>query len=146
MGRTRPRAVQAALAPDVRPLTTNYHHLHNLIWVYCAGTDPAWYPGDDVVDVVGIDQYPSDTSDPEVGVWETLAKQHGNKKLLALTEFGGVPDVAKMARYGVRWSYFVSWQGDLGPHKMTPADLIRIYHDPAIANETAVVNKTVTRK
>ena len=115
---------------------TNYHHLHNLIWVYCAGTDPAWYPGDDVVDVVGIDAYPSDVSDPEVGTWETLAKQHGDKKLLALTEFGGVPDVAKMARYGVRWSYFASWQGDLGPHKMSSADLTRIYDSPLVVNKS----------
>jgi mannan endo-1,4-beta-mannosidase len=120
---------------------TNYHHLHNLIWVYCAGTDPAWYPGDAVVDVVGIDQYPSDTSDPEVGVWETLAKQHGDKKLLALTEFGGVPDVAKMARYGVRWSYFVSWQGDLGPHKMSQPDLTRIYDSPLVINKNDLAGR-----
>ncbi len=115
---------------------TNYHHLHNLIWVYCAGTDPAWYPGDDVVDIVGTDAYPSDPADPLVGTWETLAKQHGTKKMLALTEFGGVPDVAEMQRYGVRWSYFVSWQGDLGPHKMTQADLARIYHDPAVVTKS----------
>ena len=114
---------------------TNYHHLHNLIWVYCAGTDPAWYPGDNVVDIVGIDAYPSDPSDPLVNTWETLAKQHGTKKLLALTEFGGVPDIAEMQRYGVRWSYFVSWQGDLGPHKMSQADLIRIYQDPAVGTK-----------
>lgn len=109
------------------------HHLHNLIWVYSAGVSPAWYPGDDVVDVVGIDEYPADTGDPLSGVWDTLTKVHPNK-LVALTEFGGVPDVPKMARYGVHWSYFASWGGDLGPHKMTPADLIRIYDDPLIVN------------
>ena len=30
----------------------NAHGLHNLIWVW-NGQDPAWYPGDDVVDIVG---------------------------------------------------------------------------------------------
>ena len=25
---------------------TNVHHLHNLIWVDCSGTNPDWYPGD----------------------------------------------------------------------------------------------------
>ncbi len=113
---------------------TTTHHLHNLIWVCSSGMNPAWYPGDDVVDVVGIDEYPADASDPLSSAWGTLAKQHKNK-LLALTEFGGVPDIPKMRRYGVDWSYFASWQGDLGPHKMTPADLIRIYHDPAVANK-----------
>ena len=67
-------------------------------------------------------------------MWETLTTAHPTK-LVALTEFGGVPDVPKMARYGVRWSYFVSWQGDLGPHKMTPADLKRIYTDPLVVNK-----------
>ena len=114
---------------------TKYHHLHNLIWVYCAGTDPSWYPGDDVVDIVGIDAYPSDVTDPQIGTWETLAKEYGQKKMLALTEFGGVPDVPKMARYGVRWSYFVSWQGDLGPHKVTPAELKRIYGSSLVVNK-----------
>jgi len=34
------------------------HGLHNLIWVLSNGpSSPAWYPGDDVVDIVGWDQY-----------------------------------------------------------------------------------------
>lgn len=114
---------------------TNYHHLHNLIWVDCSGTDPSWYPGDNMVDVIGIDEYPSDVSDPLSSVWDTLTKQYGGKKLIALTEFGGVPDVAKMQRYGVQWSYFVSWTGGDGPHKMTPADLTRLYQEPNVVTQ-----------
>ena len=110
------------------------HHLHNLIWVYCAGTDPAWYPGDDVVDIVGIDQYPTDSGDPLSSMWDTLETQYKGRKLLALTEFGGVPDAAKMQRYGVDWSYFVSWGGELGPHKVSPAELTRLYHEPVVVN------------
>jgi len=113
---------------------TNTHHLHNLIWVDCSGTDPAWYPGDDVVDVVGIDKYPSDVGDPLSGTWETLKARCDGKKLLALTEFGGVPDVEKMRRYGVRWSYFVSWTDALGPHKMSPEALRRIYGGDAVVS------------
>ena len=113
---------------------TNTHHLHNLIWVDCSGLDPAWYPGDDVVDIVGIDKYPSDVADPLSGPWETLKTRYDGKKLLALTEFGGVPDIDKMRRYGVQWSYFVSWTGDVGPHKMTPEALKRIYGSSAVGN------------
>ena len=114
---------------------TNFHGLHNLIWVDCSGTDPKWYPGDDVVDIVGIDAYPSDPSDPLDGTWDTLAGQYGGRKLLALTEFGGVPDVARMQRHGVRWSYFVSWTGDVGPHKMSVSDLKRLYNEPAVGTK-----------
>lgn len=111
---------------------TKTHHLHNLIWVDCSGTKPDWYPGNQYVDVVGIDAYPSDVSDPLSGTWETLQGQHGGKKLVALTEFGGVPDVEKMRRFGVRWAYFVSWTGDLGPRKMPPDVLTRIYQSNVV--------------
>ncbi len=116
---------------------TNVHHLHNLIWVYSdtQSLSPDWYPGDDVVDIDGVDAYPSDVADPLSTTWETMLKQHGGRKMIALTEFGGVPDVDKMRRYSVRWAYFVSWTGDVGPHKMTPDDLKRIYQ------ETSVVTK-----
>ena len=112
----------------------NTHHLHNLVWVYSSGTDPKWYPGDDVVDIVGIDQYPSDTGDPLYNVYETLLSEYSRRKMLALTEFGGVPDLAKMRRYGVRWSYYMSWIGDLGPRKLDKATLTRLYTAPEIVN------------
>jgi mannan endo-1,4-beta-mannosidase len=90
---------------------THHHNLHNLIWVSSTGTKPDWYPGDAYVDIVGIDAYPSDNADPLSETWETLNRRFDGKKLLALTEFGGVPDTDKMSRYGVRWSYFVTWSG-----------------------------------
>ena len=111
---------------------TKFHHLHNLIWVDCSGLNSDWYPGGDVVDIVGIDEYPSDVGDPLSSVWETLRTRYDGKKLIALTEFGGVPDLDKMRRYGLQWSYFVSWTGDVGPRKMTPEALKRIYGSPAI--------------
>ncbi|MBV9850533.1 MAG: mannan endo-1,4-beta-mannosidase, partial [Armatimonadetes bacterium] len=110
------------------------HHLHNLIWVDCSGMNPDWYPGDAYVDVVGIDQYPSDVGDPLSSTWETLLRQYDGRKLLALTEFGGVPDVEKMRRFGVRWAYFVSWSGDLGAKKMAKGTLTRIYQSGAVVN------------
>ena len=113
----------------------NVHGLHNLIWVDCSGLDPKWYPGDDVVDVIGIDAYPSDPADPLDNTWDTLGTQYGGRKLIALTEFGGVPDIAHAQQHGVRWAYFVSWTGDLGPHKMTPPELKRLYNEPAVGTK-----------
>ena len=54
------------------------------------------------------------------------------KKLLAVTEFGKVPDVPRMHRYGAWWSYFVSWTGPAGPSAMDKAELKRIYNDPRV--------------
>ena len=79
---------------------TTYHNLHNLIWVL-SNEDPDWYPGDDVVDIVGVDSYPADPTDVLSTDWQTLIGQFDGVKLLALTEFGGVPDVERMHSFGV---------------------------------------------
>lgn len=113
---------------------TTVDHLHNLVWVYSATVDqkPDWYPGDDVVDIVGADAYPKDTSDPLSGLWDKMLTAHGGKKMLALTEFGGVPDVDRMSRYGVRWSYFVTWNGNLS--KTPDAVIDRVYKSELTGN------------
>lgn len=109
------------------------HDLHNLIWVYTTEGKDNWYPGDDVVDMVGADCYPSDLSDPLSSTWQALNAKHGGKKLIALCEFGGVADVEKMKQYGVRWSYFATWNGKT---KDTPLDKIKaLYKAPDMVNQ-----------
>lgn len=113
---------------------TVYHGLNNLIWVFTesASNSAAWYPGDDVVDVVGLDAYPTDVSDPLSGAWQTLLAQFNGKKVLALAEFGGVPDIEKMQRYGVWWAWFAPWTGTYGPSS-APTDLVtRIYQSAGV--------------
>ena len=123
---------------------TQQHDLHNLIWVYTAGSNPAWYPGDDVVDVIGADAYPSDYTDPLTSTWDDLNARYGGKKLIALSEVGKVPDVAKMRRLGVKWSYFTSWSGDLGAKAVPVETLKSYYRAPGVLNleEVAALQKT----
>ena len=80
----------------------------------------------------GVDAYPADVTDPLSATWDALIQRFDGKKLLAITEFGGVPDVEKMRRYGDRWSYFVSWTGGLGPQKLSKEALSRIYRSRAV--------------
>lgn len=113
---------------------TSYHGLNNLIWIYTpsATLSPDWYPGDDVVDIVGMDAYPSDRTDPLSGTWQTLLSQFDGNKMLALTEFGGVPDIEKMQLYGVWWSWFSPWVGANGPSSTNAAMLARIYQSAGV--------------
>jgi mannan endo-1,4-beta-mannosidase len=113
---------------------THHHHLHNLIWVYTGGPERDWYPGDDVVDIVGVDAYPDDVRDPLSGAWDDVLRQYAGRKLLALTEFGGVPDIERMRRHGVYWAYFVSWTGRMGPRAMSDETLKKIYLSPQVSN------------
>lgn len=109
---------------------TEHHHLHNLIWVL-TNEDPRWYPGDDVVDIIGVDAYPSDTGDTLSKNWRALQWRFAGKKLLALSEFGGVPDLERMHSQGVWWSYFSCWNGSF-IESTPPETLKRIYNSPEV--------------
>ncbi|MDR3692516.1 MAG: glycosyl hydrolase [Fimbriimonas sp.] len=113
---------------------TRVHGIHNLIWVFTVGADPNWYPGDAYVDVLGVDAYPGDHSDPLSSTWESLKDKFDGKKLLAISEFGGVPDVSRMRRFGVEWAYFVSWNGTVRPPGTPVEALTRIYRDASVSN------------
>ncbi len=105
---------------------TNHHGLDNLVWVLTS-EDPAWYPGDDVVDIIGVDAYPTDRSDTLSARWSPLLERFDGRKPLALTEFGGVPDIDAMKQVGVTWAYFFSWNGNYGPALETTEKIRRIY-------------------
>lgn len=90
------------------------HGLHNLIWVFSTdrpNLDSEWYPGDDVVDIIGVDAYPKSSNDILLPQWQMLKTRFNGVKPIALTEFGGVPDIESMQRSGVWWCYFASWYG-----------------------------------
>lgn len=95
---------------------TNHHGLHNLLWVFTVQdpTSHAWYPGDAYVDLVGKDAYPDDMSDSLSADWSGMRDEFDGRKLIALSEFGGVPSIDRMQQLGTWWSYFCSWTGDLG--------------------------------
>ncbi|MFC6334555.1 glycosyl hydrolase [Paenibacillus septentrionalis] len=87
----------------------NEHQLHNLIWVWNS-IDPAWYPGDDVVDIVSYDSYPvAGDHSPIVNIYDELVELTGGKKYIAMMENGSIPDPAAMEAYGAHWGLFITW-------------------------------------
>ncbi len=107
---------------------TNHHGLHNLIWVYTGTADPAWYPGDDVVDVAGLDIY-TDPSANLSGDWAAMQNLLGGRKLVALTETGNLPDPDKVRGYATWWSWFMVWTGN-DYIKKQPLDFLKaVYND-----------------
>ncbi|MGP4042508.1 glycosyl hydrolase [Gracilibacillus sp. D59] len=90
---------------------TNYHHLNNLIWVWNS-VDPNWYPGDDYVDIVSFDSYPGEYNySPQNDKYEALVDLSSNKKLIAMTENGPIPDPDMLNTYNSMYSYFTTWIG-----------------------------------
>jgi len=91
---------------------TNYHGLDNLIWVW-NGEDPDWYPGDDTVDIVGMDHY-GEKHDYSPGIEEyqtVLSWQHD--KMIALTETGVVPDPDLLEETSAKWLWYSTWSDNL---------------------------------
>lgn len=92
-----------------------HHGLRNLIWVWTStGTADAlnWYPGDDVVDIVGADIYlPAGSYGSNFITFDNLAALYQGKKIIALSENGPIPDPEKLFDEGVGWSWFSTWSG-----------------------------------
>lgn len=89
---------------------TNEHNLTNLIWVW-NGQDPAWYPGDETVDINGWDIYAGNHVDSsQSGRFDDMATNYGIKtKLIALTENGCVMDPDKVFNDNARWLFWGTW-------------------------------------
>ncbi len=91
---------------------TNEYGLHNLIWVW-NGQDKDWYPGDEYVDIVGMDIYAGEH------VYTSQIDQflinHGyadSNKMVALSENGTMIDPDLAARDRAMWSFFCTWSGE----------------------------------
>ncbi len=94
----------------------NYHGLNNLIWVWTTSvsTNAAnWYPGDDYVDVLGMDIYPGENQHGSQYIsFNKVREFTGGKKIITLSECGSVPNPALMLENGDAWSWFMPWNSD----------------------------------
>lgn len=122
---------------------TETYGLHNLIWTYNSyvyNTSPAWYPGDDRVDIVGYDKYNTiynrtdglsgvPNEDAITSIFYQLVDLTGGKKMVAMTENDTVPSVQNLTEEKSGWLYFCPWYGE---HLMSssfnyPATLKTLY-------------------
>ena len=94
---------------------TNVHGLNNLIWVWtvdatvgCEDQYNDWYPGDDVVDIVGVDIYENNT-DAKTRQFQALVDVTKGNKLVSGSECGNIPDPDKCFAQGNAWSWFMVW-------------------------------------
>ncbi|MCM3702809.1 glycosyl hydrolase [Paenibacillus macerans] len=111
---------------------TETYGLHNLIWTYNSyvySTSPAWYPGDDKVDIVGYDKYNTiynrydglsgvPNEDAITSIFYQLVDLTGGTKMVAMTENDTVPSVQNLTEEKAGWLYFCPWYGE---HLMSTA-------------------------
>ncbi|GHT75065.1 mannan endo-1,4-beta-mannosidase [Bacteroidia bacterium] len=93
---------------------TNEYHLNNLIWVWTSEANRSalnWYPGDDCVDIIGMDIYEEGNHGSQMLSFEELRKIYNGKKILTISECGSIPDITAMKRDNSVWSYYMPWYG-----------------------------------
>lgn len=93
----------------------NVHGLDNLIWVWTVDVTKGaesqyldWYPGDEYVDIVGVDIY-EDNTDAKERQYQALVDLTKGRKLVTVSECGNIPDPAKGFEAGHCWSWFMVW-------------------------------------
>lgn len=91
--------------------------LNNLIWVWtsaAAWNRPysegyKWYPGDEYVDIVGIDIYNNSSAGNIFSACYKMLRKNSPDKLIALTECGSLAPISQQWKAGARWLYFAPW-------------------------------------
>lgn len=109
-----------------------HHNLHHLIWVYTANPSyPEWYPGGDMVDVVGMDIYgsPGASNDPQ---WEGIKAQFDGNKLITLAETGPIVVPTAVEAFQTMWSYFNTW--DITGYSITEEEVRQVYDSAVVAS------------
>jgi mannan endo-1,4-beta-mannosidase len=90
----------------------NHHGLKNLIWVWTSQqNDYNWYPGDDVVDIIGRDIYKEGDHSSQILEFNQLNDTFDGKKMITLSECGSFPDADNLVEDEAPWSYFMPWYG-----------------------------------
>lgn len=95
---------------------TNYHKLHNLIWVWSSPVD-GWYPGNEYVDILGYDSYPEPYDyGSQSSYFRKLYGMCDGKKMIAMTENGPIPDIDRCFKENSPWLFFMTWYDHLDTH------------------------------
>lgn len=89
---------------------TEYHNLTNIIWVW-DGEAYDYYPGDDYVDIVGMDLYTDSDISGSSRMLDAISYTI-KSKAVALTECGRIPNPDYIVRDNAYWLWFALWKGD----------------------------------
>ncbi len=109
----------------------NYHNIHNLIWAWST-YEEEWYPGNDVVDIVGMDSYPGQYNySTQKNTFDRYFELVDGEKIVAMTENGAIPDPDDCLDFDAPWSYFMSW-GDMVASRNETSHLIDVFSNPRV--------------
>ncbi|MCM1315309.1 MAG: hypothetical protein NC244_08090 [Alistipes senegalensis] len=132
-----------------KTLTEDYN-LHNIIWEwnsYNFDTSADWYPGDDMVDIIGYDKYNCTVyleendwqptlvhNDSAIGsTFYGIMEKYKSAKMVAMAENDSFSNVENLTSEKAGWLYFCTWyDGD--------SDSINFLSNPIFNTEEDTIN------
>ena len=123
-----------------------HHGLHNLIWVLgfsdARGDLAPWYPGDDVVDILGGDSYKGGAQGE---LYRKCAAIAPSGMPICYHENGEIPTRAMMEAESAPWVWFMTWHTRwITSEEFNPADRLQaVYRDPYFITLNALPNLIV---
>ena len=124
---------------------TEVHGLNNLLWVW-NGQHEDWYPGDDVVDLIGWGGYPGEHVYTSQGdIFLRAAACSGERKIVILSENGCVPDPDEVFADGTVWGAWCTWGGEFVLKTAGFNKLGEKYTEAAILKKAYADERVITR-
>lgn len=91
---------------------TDEYGLNNLIWVW-NGQNAAWYPGDEYVDIVGVDIYAGEHEySSQIDAFLETHSYAGENKMVVLSENGTMINPDLSVRDRAMFGFFCTWSGE----------------------------------
>ncbi len=118
--------------------------VNNLIWVWTScGNDADWYPGDQYVDIIGLDYYENDPEKYHLSLADKMGYLHGisSHKVLALSEAGALPSMEAITEGGDMWAYMIPWNGQYttDPSINSPAFFKAFFEDDRVITRDKMI-------
>ncbi|MCQ2435152.1 MAG: dockerin type I domain-containing protein [Oscillospiraceae bacterium] len=94
----------------------NEYGCNNIIWEWTTSayvTSPDWYPGDDRVDLLGVDKYNAVNYQPNTSAigatFFSLVASTEGQKMVAMSENDTIPSLDNLLASKAGWLYFCPW-------------------------------------
>ena len=107
----------------MRDTFENEYGLDNLIWVWTLDATMGaedewaeWYPGDEYVDIVGVDIYEDNTGAKD-RQYQACVNLTEGRKLVTISECGNIPDPSACLESGNKWNWFLVWSSGTGDYR-----------------------------
>ncbi len=131
---------------------THHHGLNNLIWIWTVddvesrgrGRAEEWYPGDDMVDILGTDIYGEPSHDSQRAMFDFTATIGSHRKMVALTECGSIPHPDNMIAGGDKWLWFMPWVAEfMHDEKYLTVEMLKdiFAHDFVVTRDEVQIKK-----